>query len=258
MNATNDSVKLYAFHIGGLVADMASYDPWDPKVGTEIYSPNFFYLIRHPQGNVLFDCGIRSDYLDDQQSVADMEIEFGPQDHTDVRLAQVGVTPQNIDHVVMSHLHWDHAGGLELFPHATVYVNEREKEFAYSPPVYQAVFYDPRDFDHDLNWREVEGELDVFGDGTVVMIPTPGHTPGHQSLLVRTNGGAVLLLSDAVFEVDKMRKRVLPTITWNPDEMVASYDYIEEVEQKHNAELIPAHELEFRKRIRLAPEAWYE
>jgi glyoxylase-like metal-dependent hydrolase (beta-lactamase superfamily II) len=257
---TNDdaTAQLYAFHCGGLVADMASYDPFDPRVGTEIYSPNFFYFIRHPRGNVLFDVGIRSDFLEDAEAVNSMTVEFRPEHHTDAMLATVGVQPEDVEHVVMSHLHWDHAGALQLFPHATVYVNERELEFAYSPAIYQAVYYDRRDFDHDLRWQQVKGEHDLFGDGSVVMFPTPGHTPGHQILLVRTKAGTILLLGDAAFEIEKMRKRVLFTIVWNPDEIIASWDRIEELEREHEAELICAHELEFRTKIRLAPQGWYE
>lgn len=251
-------VRLYAFHCGGLIADMASYDPFDPKVGTEIYSPNFFYVIRHPHGNVLFDSGVRSDFLADAESVNTMTVEFLPEHHTDIMLSSIGLTPADVEHVVMSHLHWDHAGGLQLFPHATVYVHQREMKFAFSPAVYQKMYYDRRDFDHPLRWKEVDGEYDLFGDERILLFPTPGHTPGHQVMLVRTDGGAVLLLSDAAFEIDKMRRRVLPTIIWNPDEIVASWDYIEELEKKYDAELICAHELEYKTKIRLAPGAWYE
>lgn len=258
MTNEDATVQLFAFHCGGLVADMASYDPFDPRVGTEIYSPNFFYLVRHPRGNVLFDTGIRSDFLADAEAVNTMTVEFLPEHHTDALLATVGLQPTDVDQVVMSHLHWDHSGALQLFPHATVHVNERELEFAFSPPVYQAVYYDRRDFDHDLQWNSIKGEHDVFGDERVVIFPTPGHTPGHQILLVRTGGGAILLLSDAAFEIDKMRKRVLPTIIWNPDEIIASWDRLEELEREHEAELICAHELEFRTKVRLAPERWYE
>lgn len=251
-------LRVYAFHIGGLNADMASYDPFDPKVGTPIYSPNFFYLIRHPRGNVLFDVGIRSDYLDDASDVNSMEIEFEPEHHTDVQLAAVGLKPTDIDQIVMSHLHWDHAGGLNFFPNADVYVNRRELEFAFAPAVYQAVYYDRRDFDFPVKWKELDGEHDVFGDGTLLVFPTPGHTPGHQILLVRLRTGTIMLLSDAAFQLEKMRARILPAIIWSPDDVVASWNKIEELEKEYQAELICAHELEYRTKVRVAPEAWYQ
>jgi N-acyl homoserine lactone hydrolase len=252
------SVQLYAFHCGGLVADMATYDPFDPKVGTEIYSPNFFYLVRHPEGNVLFDTGIRPDYLEHAQSVNSMEIEFAPEHHTDAQLAAIGLEPDDIDQVVMSHLHWDHAGGLCYFPNAVVHVHERELKFAFEPAVYQAVYYDKKDFDLPVKWNEVSGDVDLFGDGTVTLIPTPGHTPGHQALLVRAGDNTIFLLSDAAFEIEKLRQRVLPAIIWNPDELVATWDRVEELEQQYGAELICAHELDYKNKVRIAPDAWYE
>lgn len=258
MSQDDGMLRLYAFHIGGLRADMSTYDPFDPKVGTEIYSPNFFYLIQHPRGNVLFDAGIRSNYLDDADSVNSMEIEFRPEHHTDVQLGSVGLKPEDIDYVVMSHLHWDHAGGLNFFPHADVLVQRRELEFAFAPAVYQAVYYDKRDFDLPLKWVELDTEHDLFGDGRIVIFPSPGHTPGHQMLLVKTRSGAILLLADAAFEIEKMRKRVLPSIIWNPDELVRTWDRVEQLEQAHQAELICAHELAYETKLKVAPESWYE
>jgi glyoxylase-like metal-dependent hydrolase (beta-lactamase superfamily II) len=258
VHASDAPIRLYAFHCGGLHADISTYDPFDPKVGTQIYSPNFFYLIRHPEGNVVFDTGIRPDYLDQGDSVNSMEIEFDERHHTDALLATIGLTPSDITHVILSHLHWDHAGGLLYFPGAKTYVHRRELEFAFAPAVYQEVYYDKRDFDLPIDWIALEGDFDLFGDGRITVIPTPGHTPGHQALLVRLDGGAVFLLSDAVFEIDKMRKRVLFSIVWNPDLIVESWERIEQVEQEFSAQLIPAHELEFQTRVRVAPDAWYE
>jgi N-acyl homoserine lactone hydrolase len=257
MTETESLVQLYAFHIGGLHADMSTYDPFDEKVGTQIYSPNYFYLVKHPQGNVLFDTGIRPDYLEHADSVNSMEIEFQPEHHTDKQLAQIGLAPSDVTHLVLSHLHWDHAGGLVYFPDAKAYVQRLELEFAFDPAVYQQVYYDRRDFDLPISWNELDGEHDLFGDGRVVIVPTPGHTPGHQALLVRTDNHTVFLLSDSAFEIEKMRKRVLPSIVWNPDQIVASWDRIEQLEKEHQAELICAHELEYQTKVRTAPDAWW-
>jgi glyoxylase-like metal-dependent hydrolase (beta-lactamase superfamily II) len=237
---------------------MSTYDPFDPKVGTQIYSPNFFYLVRHPKGNVLFDTGIRPDYLDEAESVNSMEIEFRPEHHTDVQLAAIGLQPSDIDQVVMSHLHWDHAGGLKYFQHADVHVHERELEFAFDPAVYQAVYYDRRDFDLPLKWSKLSGEHDVFGDGRVIVYFAPGHTPGHQILFVEMESRSVLLLADAAFEIEKMRQRVLPPIIWSPDALVATWDRVEELERAKGAEVICAHELEYMTKLKVAPESWYE
>ena len=112
-------------------------------------------------------------------------------------------------------------------------------EFAYEPAVYQEMYYDKRDFDLAIDSVKLKGDFDLFGDGRITVIPTPGHTPGHQALLVRLDGGAVFLLSDAVFEIDKMRKRILFSIVWNPDLIVESWERIEQVEREFSAQLIP-------------------
>lgn len=142
-----------------------------------------------------------------------------------------------------------------------MYVHRDELAFAYDPPVHQAGLYLRADFDvPGIRWREVEGEHDVFGDGRLVLFPTPGHSKGHQSLLVRLDGRTVILLADAAYLVEKIRARALPAgaVVWSPDHMVASWEAIERLEREHNAALIPTHDLRFRERVRLAPDAWYE
>src|SRR6266508_2591024 len=87
---------------------------------------------------------------------------------------------------------------------------------------------------------------------------TPGHTRGHQSLLVRLDGQTVFLLADAAYLLAKMRSRKLPGILWSPDATIASWDRIEEIERSENAHLMTTHELDFETSVRLAPMSWYE
>ena len=256
-------MRLYAFHCGGDRMDWAVLDPFDARVGTKVYDPYFFYLIRHPDGDVLFDTGTHPDCRRDPsarlgEAAATFELELAPDDDVVSKLASAGLVPADVEHVVQSHLHFDHAGGLEFFPHATVYVQRAELEFAFSPPVYQSSIYVRADFDHVTRWKELAGEHDLFGDGRVVAVPTPGHTAGHQSLLVRLEKRPVLLLADATYSVEKMRQRLLPAVVWSPDAMVASWDAVEEIERKNDALMLCTHELDYERVVRLAPERWYE
>jgi glyoxylase-like metal-dependent hydrolase (beta-lactamase superfamily II) len=131
--------------------------------------------------------------------------------------------------------------------------------FARNPPVYQRLIYVPADFEHELRWQQLDGDHDVFGDGSVAVISTPGHTRGHQSLIVRLGSGrTVILLADAAYLLSKMRERALPAVVWNPDAMVASWERIEALEREHDALLLATHDLDFRERVKMAPEAWYE
>jgi glyoxylase-like metal-dependent hydrolase (beta-lactamase superfamily II) len=256
-------LKLYALHCGGDMMDMALFDPFDANTGRKVYNPYFVYVITHPQGTVLFDSGAHPDLGSDPESrlgaaAADFDMRISPADQIEQRLAAVGMTPRDIDVVVQSHLHFDHAGGLAWLTHATVIVQRDELEFGRHPPVYQELIYIQADFSMDLDWLEIDGDHDLFGDGRVLAISTPGHTRGHQSLLVRLEGETIFLLADAAYLVEKMRSRSLPGILWSPDAVIASWERIEEIERSEHARLITTHALDFETSVKLAPQSWYE
>jgi LDH2 family malate/lactate/ureidoglycolate dehydrogenase/glyoxylase-like metal-dependent hydrolase (beta-lactamase superfamily II) len=248
------SLRVLAFHCGGEWSPMGVYDPLDQGGARMVYGPYLMYLVEHAHGRVLFDTGPHTRW----KSTRDGRIEVGETDDVVSMLTRAGVTPEEVEHVVVSHLHYDHAGGLRFFPHATVWVQAAELRFAYAPAVYQRELYDRDDFDHPLNWRELDGSDDIFGDDAVTIIPTPGHTPGHQSLCVELPSGPLVLAADASYLDAAMRARRLPGVVWNPDAMVASWVALETLERDRGARLIFTHELEFRTMIELAPEAWYE
>jgi N-acyl homoserine lactone hydrolase len=252
-------LRIYAFHCGGDRGPRAVYDPFDSDPGQIVYGPYFLFLVEHEQGRVLFDTGVHPKWLDtpdDTDGTFQLEVT---EDHLVTRrLATLGLKPEDISHVIVSHLHFDHAGGLKFFPHASIYTNTAELRFAYWPAVFQREFYDRDDFDHPMNWVTVTGEHDVFGDGRVVILPTPGHTPGHQSLAVELASGMHVLAGDASYWSSKMRERRLPAILWSPDEMVRSWEKLEELERLRGARLIFTHDPDYLESKPLAPEKWYE
>jgi N-acyl homoserine lactone hydrolase len=120
-------MKVHAFHCGGDQADFAINDPFDERVGEKQYSPYFFYLVEHPRGRVLFDTGlhpeIRTDFAARMGTAAGaFPIDMHEDGDVVGQLARLGLRPTDIDAVVPSHLHFDHAGGLEFVRHAPVYV----------------------------------------------------------------------------------------------------------------------------------------
>lgn len=121
------------------------------------------------------------------------------------------VDPKRIDYVVNSHLHFDHCGGNALIPNADVVVQRREHEFALSGeggPGYIA-----NDWATGQTFKMIDGEHDLFGDGSVVILPSHGHTPGHQSLRVRTElGGEFVLCGDACYLRDNLDNLHLPGV----------------------------------------------
>jgi glyoxylase-like metal-dependent hydrolase (beta-lactamase superfamily II) len=120
-------MRVYAFDCGGDQADVAINDPLDENVGTKQYSPYFFYMIEHPNGRVLFDTGlhpeIATNYAARMGSAAGaFPIEMLKDGDVIGQLGKLGLRAGDIDVVVPSHLHFDHAGGLEFVRHAPVYV----------------------------------------------------------------------------------------------------------------------------------------
>jgi N-acyl homoserine lactone hydrolase len=118
--------------------------------------------------------------------------------------------------VINSHFHFDHCGGNECFSQTTFLVRSREMERARardSP-------YNPQDFDHPLYYQQVDGEYDLFGDGTLMLMSTYGHTPGHRSLWVRDSKATQMVFTaDACYTQEYMDRRILPQAVWDADAM---------------------------------------
>jgi len=256
-------LRIYALHCGGDIQDVGIFDPLDERAGTALYNPYFMFVVTHPSGTVLFDTGahpaLAEHALERLGPAAEtFEPRLAPDDTVPGCLARIGLAPSDVDVVVQSHLHFDHAGGLEHVTHAPIYIQQSELDFAAAPPDDQKDVYVRADFEVGCNWQPLAGDHDLFGDGLLQIVSTPGHTRGHQSLLVRVPSQTVFLLSDAAYLVDAMRARHLPTLLWRGDAMLETWDRLEQIEQDEGALLLATHELDYETRFRIAPDAWYE
>jgi glyoxylase-like metal-dependent hydrolase (beta-lactamase superfamily II) len=194
-------MQLFAFTCGWLTGPTGLF--LDGEHGT-IRMPVPAFLIRHAQGDVLFDTGLHPDVAHDAKGrlgfLADVfATELGTDDVIGARLAALDVAKDRLRHVVLSHLHFDHAGGLASLPNARVVVQRRDWEAGHDPDLASALYFAREDFDHGHDVQLIDGEHDLFGDGRIVCLPTHGHPPGHQSLRVRLDSGDVVLTADACY-----------------------------------------------------------
>ena len=215
------------------------------------------YLIVHEQGKVLFDTGLNVELHQRKAELlgptaSDWEIDFPHGADIASQLARFGVAPSDIRYVVNSHLHYDHCGGNAFFPNATLVIHAREWRAAHRANTQAAGIYHPLDFEHMKTVRELDGELDLFGDGSVVVFPTPGHTPGHQSLRVETANGTVVLAADCCYLKRTLDTLHLPASVYKRDQMLESLARLRQM-RSDGARIFFGHDPQFWATVPQAP-----
>jgi N-acyl homoserine lactone hydrolase len=211
-------------------------------------------VIKHPDGIVVVDTGVNSGVVEDAAAAwGTGEDRLGvpefPADRVLTKqLEKIGIAPGDVKYVVMTHLHGDHGGANAELPDATFVVQKAEVEYARDPDIPSMVREYPLDqlLLDDLNYEVIEGDHDLFGDGSITMFPTPGHTPGHQSLLLKgiEETGPLLISGDAIQARANLVEMTLPTIIWFPSTYVASRKRLLELAEKEGARWFHTHDAE--------------
>lgn len=182
----------------------------------QIKAPVPAFLIEHPKGLVLFDTGLAQAVQSDPEGQLGPLLQYYRPDFSrgeDVagRLESIGIDPSGIALMINSHLHFDHCGGNALIPNATQIVQRREWDAMQDPDMAAKEGLRKPLADCGHGRKLVDGEHDVFGDGTLTLLPTYGHSPGHQSLRVRGDDGETIFTADCCYF-----RRVLETLTLPP------------------------------------------
>lgn len=180
------------------------------------------WLIEHPDGLAMFDNGMHPDLQHDVTRLGRTATAFMPDYHpgeeVSARLDQRGIRAGDVDYTILSHLHFDHCGGTSSLPDTRLVVQRTEWEAAHDPVLIENGVYDPADYDHGHDVQQVEGTHDVFGDGRVVCLPTPGHTKGHQALRVELDSGPVVLTGDCVYFKRMLDEMLVPRLGHDHDQ----------------------------------------
>jgi glyoxylase-like metal-dependent hydrolase (beta-lactamase superfamily II) len=211
-----------------------------------IRAPVTAFLIDHPSGLGLFDTGLGKRFVRAPGTEAESFIDIEEGQTMVERLAQIGVDAADVRWIIASHFHADHAGGNADFPNASVIVQQREVDFA--KEMADGQLYCLEEFDTGQPLVTVTGEHDVYGDGSVLVFPTPGHTPGHQSARIKTDGADIVLTGDCCNMKRSLDEFKLPDHCHDADRSLASLKLLRGLRDK-GMRVMPSHDPEFWSRI---------
>jgi glyoxylase-like metal-dependent hydrolase (beta-lactamase superfamily II) len=223
------------------------------------------YLIAHPRGTILFDTGLGDRYfgrpfnenlLGDPPTPAPFQSFVLVTKTLKSQLEEIGYPPSKITYLAMSHPHVDHIGNASDFAGSTFLVHQGDYGMMFGPdvkevnPAYAAL--------KKSKTKIIEGDYDVFGDGTVVLLSTPGHTPGHQSLYVKLpKTGGVLLSGDLWHYPEDLKLDSMPEREKASGMTEASRKKLQDFMAKTGAQLWIGHDINFFSRQKHAPQ-YYE
>lgn len=225
---------LWRLDCGRIEDNEARPSPW-----RKVPLPVGCYLIRHGGRYLLWDAGISARALGNSHPTLKLDRTLTDQ------LALLGVKPAQVAFVGISHYHGDHTGQAGQFPKATLLIGAADLAAlkAATPPEGAAP-------PHLAPWLSGGGRVealtedrDVFGDGTVVVLRTPGHTPGHNGLLVKLAGGNILLSGDLWLTREDAVKNVMPDFNTSRAETLASRERLSRLAEKLDATVILQHEI---------------
>jgi N-acyl homoserine lactone hydrolase len=242
--------RLYVLECGqGHTGDMSRWTPGQ-NVNVPMDIVDNCYLIKHAQGYMMWDTGVADSTSPNPPPGDPAGITWRRPKTLAAQLEQLGVKPDDVKFVAISHTHPDHAGNVELFPKSMLLVQKAEYEW---PDAKGGPRFKP---EHPVT--QLEGDRDVFGDGSVTIVSTPGHTPGHQSLLVKLpKTGAVLLSGDAVHFKANWEARNVPGGNFDKAKTSTSMTRMADLMAKDKAQLWINHDKPQRETQKLSPE-FYE
>src|SRR5580700_2654659 len=257
--------KLYRLDCGRSLANDESV--WTPgeNVGRDIEFSSTCWLVKHGREWLLWDTGVPEATLNDPKGWSTLPklIVYHLDMSVTSQLAEVGLKPSDIGRVAISHTHGDHIGNVGLFPNATIVMQRAEYIWIHSPNgpndnVNQLMALARKLMGTPKHLQLIDGDTDVFGDGSVTLVSTPGHTPGHQSLLVHLkNSGFILLSGDVVHLEGNFEENIVPSLNTSKAESLASMERARQLIATYKAMFFINHDKRQTDTLKLIP-AFYD
>ena len=221
----------------------------------KVQIPVSCYLVRTGDTTILFDTGLSPRAVPGLLR-ADPLARFAEEDLLVHRLESVGLEPKDVDLVVLSHLHFDHAGGADIFASSELIVQKDEYAYAHYPAQFFASFYYRKNFDLPrYRWRLLDGDAELVPGVTVLR--SDGHTPGHQSLLVDLpETGPVILAGDCCYWQRSIDEELPPGVVWDPTRAMHSIKRLKTIARLTGGRIFPSHDPAFWARAIKAPDAY--
>jgi N-acyl homoserine lactone hydrolase len=266
-------MKLYVFSSGALT--IGKHILMDLAPQETIKVPVGFFVVLHPKGNVLFDTGNNDKIITDPSYWGPAFQRLSPVNTPDMaidaQLAKIGLKPDDIKYVVVSHLHLDHGGNVAKFPNSTLVVQKDEIRTAFWPEPGMARGYIPGDvaplrsdvgeaMPNKYKMIQLHGDMDIFGDNSVVVKRWVGHTPGSQMMVVRLpKTGTIILTGDNAYFRENVEKNILPNVVlaYDPPGILRAYEWIRLMQATEQADFFSAHDPDAFKALKKPPE-FYE
>ncbi|MDA0193927.1 MAG: N-acyl homoserine lactonase family protein [Bacteroidetes bacterium] len=234
-----------------LIKDLSYFTQDSVYDGQSKYLDDPVFLIEHEKGRLIWDGGLPDAIAD--QKPEDVDTSFWIINYIREKLidqlAQMQLTPDSIDFFSISHSHGDHVGNGNYFSNSTWLVHQNE---------YQLMMTSRRgDYDSLRMAKRIEfdGDYDVFGDSSVVILSLPGHTPGHCSLLINLpKSGPLMLSGDLYHFIEQRGNRRIPKFNTDVAMTIESMEKFEALVEKYNARVVIQHEREHYELLPKYPE----
>ncbi len=256
------SVRLYVFS-SGILKTTKEKLLFNTGIGEPFDIPVPYFLVDVDGTKILIDTGISPGCIDDPKGTwGDVVGVYYPvmkkEEAPIEALSKLGIKPEDISYIIQTHLHLDHAGSTRFFPNAKVIVQLNELRYAFFPdPLMDAAYIKNDIKDPNIKYEPIVGFRSLF-NGKIFIIPTPGHTPGHQSILVRLQKHPpVIITGDSIYLRDNFEKNIPSGFALNFADAAYSVESLGELAKAEGAQIWFGHDPEFFKTIKLAPE-YYE